>query len=563
MSTQSSDRPATRPLERLGFTALVLLTLAPVALQGLWRPIAHASQVETDSLRLAIAALVVAIAALLACATRSANRRLSIACAALAALLFGPLLGRGLPAIVAISAALLGVAILCGALAPWLVRRLPAQLDGLAARRKGVTALMLVLGVLTVTMTTRLGVYMGDKTRPELSLAPDVPFMVHHSCLSAYVEGTRLAGAGVDNLYADEHWPHLGGSPGAAASGAPYAPFVLDTYAYPPPFMLLPRVVLTPLGEFASQRAVWFTINGLLIAAGLWIVATWIGGRARVRALLLAPLLWISAPLAFTLQIGNVHALVVVAVMLALVAFETRRPALGGALLAFAVVAKISPGLLVLVLLLQRRFREVLWTAAWGLALALAGLAVFGLAPYEAFLTHELPRLSSGEALSFLALPESVPINAAPFGIPFKLATIGVDVGDPWKIGKIINQVFTVALLVVTVLAARRGGGRRAQAEVWAALMTLASLRSPFAPGYVLFSLLWLLSLRAVEVRGAVQTGVAVVVWIAMSNPLPGGGAPTLIASLFQQALMFGVLAHALLRKPPGDDPPCPEGQPA
>ncbi len=563
MNTQASDRPAPRPHERLGFTALVLLTLAPVVLQALWRPLARASHVEADSLWLAIAALVVATVALVCTASRSTNRWLPGACAALAALLSAILLGHGLPAIATMTASLLGVAIFCGALAPWLVRRLPPQLDGLAVRRKGVTALMLVLGVLTVTMTTRLGVYMGDPTRPELSLAPDVPFMVHHSCLSAYVEGTQLAIEGADNLYAAEHWPHLGDSPGAAANGAPYAPFVLDTFAYPPPFLLLPRVLLTPLAEFASQRAVWFAVNGLLIAAGLWLVATWIGGRARLRALLLAPLLWISPPLAFTLQIGNVHALVIVAAMLALVAFETRRPALGGALLAFAVASKISPGLLVLVLLLQRRFREVLWTAGWGLVLALAGLAVFGVAPYEAFLTYELPRLGSGEALSFLAMPESVPINAAPFGVPFKLATIGVDVGDPWKIGKIINQVFTVALLVLTVVAARRGGGRRAQAEVWAALLTLASLRSPFAPGYVLVSLLWLLSLRAVEVRGIVKVGVAAAVWIAMSNAPPGDGAPTLIVSLFQQALMLALLAHALLRRPPLDDPPCPEGQPS
>lgn len=98
---------------------------------------------------------------------------------------------------------------------------------------------------------------------------------------------------------------------------------------------------------------------------------------------------------------------------------------------------------------------------------------------------------------------------------------------------------------------------------MWAALLTLASLRSPFAPGYVLFSLLWLLSLRAVEVRGPVQVGVAAVLWIAMSNAPPGDGAPTLIASLFQQALMLAILVHAPLRRPPVEDLPCPEGQPA
>lgn len=80
--------------------------------------------------------------------------------------------------------------------------------------------------------------------------------------------------------------------------------------------------------------------------------------------------------------------------------------------------------------------------AGWGLGFALVGLAVLGVAPYEAFVFYELPRLGSGEALSILAFwPESVPINLAPFGIPFKLAFLGEDVGDTWAIGRVINQV--------------------------------------------------------------------------------------------------------------------------
>lgn len=543
-----------KPRERLGLAALAVLTLAPVVLQGLWRPLAQALHVEADSVGLVGAALVVATVASLACGAsvgRGANRWLPGVSAGLAALLLGLLLGRGLPAIATVSAALLGVAALCGALLPWLVRRLPTALDGLAARRKVVTTLMILIGVVTVTMTARLSVFMGDASRPDLSLAPDVPFLVKHSCLTAYVQGTQLAIEGVANLYDKELWPHLADSAQARANEAPYAPFALDSFAYPPPFLLLPRVLLTPLADFAAQRALWFAINGLLIAAGLWTVATWIGGRVRLRALLLAPVLWISQPVFATLQVGNVHAMVVVAAMLALVAFETRRPALGGALLAFAVVSKISPGLLVVVLLLQRRFREVLWTAGWGLGFALLGLAVFGAAPYEAFLSYELPRLSSGEALSFLAWPESVAINLAPFGIPFRLAAVGVDTGDTWAIAKILNQVFTVALLVMTVLAARKGGGPRAKAEVWAALLTLSSLRSPLAPGYVLISLLWLLSLQAAEVRGKLHAAVAVAIFIGVSVPLPGG----MIASLCQQGLAIGVVAYFLLRRPPVDEP--------
>ena len=47
-----------RPRERLGFAAVVLLTLAPVVLQGLWRPLAWALHAEADSTGVTGAALV-------------------------------------------------------------------------------------------------------------------------------------------------------------------------------------------------------------------------------------------------------------------------------------------------------------------------------------------------------------------------------------------------------------------------------------------------------------------------------------------------------------------------
>ena len=46
---------------------------------------------------------------------------------------------------------------------------------------------MLVLAVAAVTTTTRLAVFMGDSDRADLSLLPEIPFLVHHACLTAYV----------------------------------------------------------------------------------------------------------------------------------------------------------------------------------------------------------------------------------------------------------------------------------------------------------------------------------------------------------------------------------------
>ncbi len=545
-------------LERFGFAALVLLTLSPVVIQGLWRPLAQAFHGDVDCLRVTCCSLAVATAELLAhaaTAQRRENRWLPGALAGLVALACGGGVGRDSAAIATATAALLGVAAFCAALLPWLLGRLPAGLDGAAAGRRGITAVLIVLGVATVAETTRLGVFMGDASHPEFSTLPDMPFLVHHSCLTAYVEGAGLATEGVDNLYDMARWPDLNGTPRSEAYAGRYAPFGLDAFAYPPPFLLLPRLLISWLGTFASQRAVWFTANGLFVAAGLGIVAAWLGGRAGQRALLLAPLIWISPPTLATLQVGNIHLAVMVAAMLALVAFESRRPALGGALLAFAVVAKISPGLLLLVLLLRGRIREVLWTAGFMLVFVVLALLVFGDGPFIAFVSYELPRLSSGEALTFLAGPESIPINLAPFGIPFKLAFLGVPVGDPWGTARLVSQGYTVIIVVLTAAAARTDNGPRATAQMWAAVLVLASLRSPLAPGYVSFALLWLLSIRAIEIRGVAQILGMAATWALLVVVPPLGPEHLVMYSLLQQCLVLGLAMHFLVRQPSAEAP--------
>lgn len=553
--------PAPYSRERVGFAALVLLVLGPVVLQGLWRPLARAVEVEVDAYRLTCSSLVVVAVVLFAhvgTASPSVQRWLPGASGAVAAALVGVVLGDSPAAMAAVTAALCGVVAGCAALFPWLLSRLPAALDGLAAGRPVAAVGMVLAGLAAVIVTTRIATFMGDASRADLSLIPDVAFFVHHSCLTAYVEGTRLAVAGVDNVYLADRWPDLNGTPREESYNGPYSPFSLDAFAYPPPFLLLPRVLLSWLGDFASQRALWFSFNGLALAAGLWTVATWLGDRVGPRALLLGVFVWITPAILTTLQTGNVHLTVMVAAMLALVAFETRRPALGGALLAFAIVSKLSPGILLIVLLGRRRFREVAWTA--GFALGFLGLSVlaFGTAPLVDFVTYQLPGLSSGEMLSFLAEPETVPLNYSPFGIPFKLAFLGAEVGDPWTLARLINRAYTLALVGLVVVGARTERGPRATAEVWAAVLTLSALQSPLAPAYAAFPLFWLLSLRAIEVRGTARALGFATIWalIAIIPPLSARG---LVAwTLLQQVLVLGLSVYCLLRASSLDTPAAP-----
>lgn len=538
-----------RPTERLGFSALLLLTLAPMVGHGIWSPIARSLHTSANAMTLTFAALGVTVVAWIVyvLTIHRPSTWIVLTSASFAAVFFGTLLGSDVPGKAAASFALLVVASLSGVILPRLMQRLPKELDGLARQRKGATAWMVLLGILTITQTSRISTFIGDPTRTEMSVVPSVPFIVNHSCLTAYVEGARLATEGETNIYDAENWPDLSHSERSEANGKRYAPFALDSFAYPPTFLLLSRLLLV-LPDFFAQRAAWFALNGLILAAGLWIVATWIDDQCRLRVLLLAPLVLICVPSILALQIGNVHAAVMVLGMLSMVAFETKRPALGGAMLAFAIASKISPGLLVIVLLTQRRYREVLWTAGFGAGFVLLGLLQFGFAPFLAFVTYQLPMLSSGKALGFLAEASNQAVNLAPFGVPFKLAFLGASIADPWKAAKHINTVFTIAIVIVTFFAARKKASRQEQAAIWLAILTLGTLRSPFAPPYVTFPVVWLLAVHSAVVRNRRETIGLALVWMMLAIPTPLPLPELTVFTLFQQVVILVLLMYSMFR---------------
>lgn len=542
-------------LERRAFSAAMLGILGPVLVQGVAAVVGTGPQ-AIEPVAMVVATLGTALAAVGGSyigGGAGLSRALPPLLAGGAAAALGLVLAKE-GAIAPVIGCLTAVGALQGLLAPRLLQKLPARLDGIASREPLLTAGAVLLALVALFLHVRLSVYMGDPGQPQLSLMPNDAFITTHSCLSAYVEGARLAEEGAENLYHLQHWPHLTEGVENHPLEAAYQPFPLDTYAYPPPFLLLPQLLLGQITPFYAQRAVWYAFNALAVAGALWTVAWWVGGRGGTRTLLLAPAIWLSAPLLATLQIGNVHAVIVSLTLVALVAFETRRTALGGALLAFAIVSKISPGIVLMVLLVQRQYRALLWTAAWALLYTIASIVLFGTAPLTSFISYELPRLSSGEALSFLALPESVALNLAPFGVPFKLANIGIFSGDSWAAGRMLNQIYTLVLGVVTVLAARKGGGRRAKAELWAALAMAAALRSPYAPGYVVVAMLWLLSLVAQDVRNYKQVFGMALLWLMMTIPMPLEGTAELWGGLVGQAVIMGALGYFLLRKPPIDE---------
>lgn len=190
--------------------------------------------------------------------------------------------------------------------------------------------------------------------------------------------------------------------------------------------------------------------------------------------------------------------------MAAILAFEARRPAAGGAMLAAAISAKLFPGLLLVPLLVQRRWRALAWTAGFAAGFALLGLMVLGPSPYVAFLDYQLPRLADGQAFAFGdAWPEVrellIADNQGAFGLVLKLRAMGAGfLGE--SAPRYAARIFGLAILLLTALFARRQSQapRHLRAAGWLAILGLGAMTSPGAFGdYVPLTATWLLTLVA------------------------------------------------------------------
>lgn len=385
-------------------------------------------------------------------------------------------------------AALVAVAVAAVA-AVWSSRRLPAVLDGAARRAPLLAVALLVLGLASAAATGRLAVFMGDEGRVEKSVYPFDEFFAHHSCLSAYFRAAVFQERGVRNVYLRTLYEGPEGEP------KPIGNLAIDVFLYPPPFLILPRLALLASRSFPAWRAAWFAIEGGMILLALLATARWLGGRQAIAAGLLAPLVWLSIPTQLTLQIGNFHPFAVAISVLAMLAFERERHALGGALLASGIVCKIFPGVLLLFLLFRRRWRSAAWTAGFAFGYVVLAIAVLGLAPFQAFWSYHLPRLSSGAAFETLFVhPDVVACNHAAFAIVQKLGLLGVP-GMSSRVAELGSWVYGAALVGAAALAARVGPERSSNVLVWLALLQLGALRSPFVPDvYAQFTLLWILT---------------------------------------------------------------------
>ncbi len=415
------------------------------------------------------------------------------------------------------------------------------------ARSRALLILSGLLMVLALVQIGRLSMFMGDASRTDCSLFPSSDWETSHSCVSAYYVAGQVAGQG-RSVYDDSNYS-LPSAPDEPRKARMLGSFKVDVYEYPPPFLLLPRVLQLLTPEFLNFRRAWFVLNALIVLVAVVVVARSMGKPAGARALLLAPLVFAALPMLSALQKGNIQLVVVALSMLAMLMLERRHYASGGLVLAFATASKLYPGLLIVYLLVRRDWRALAWTAGWGAVLTVITLADVGWVQFQGFFEH-VPGLLSGEAFPAFRNPGAMAVNFSLPNIGFKLKVLGIgDLG--FGTAKVLGWIYTLVAVWATVAIARRAQGRSVLPLAWLAIIAIATLRSPFLPSaYAAFPFIWLLSLLAANHATRLRVlALTTLGWIAMNIYLPVdwmSPRPLAVICLIPHAVTIAILVWAV-----------------
>lgn len=440
----------------------------------------------------------------------------------------------------------IGASWLLSALCP----RLPGAFDGALARRPVVACAWAVLMVLCIGETAWVSAFMTNHEMPGASDSM-LRRVTDHFCMAGYFHAADLDRQGYTNIYDPIHYPLLTANlpvnpkPGAPASATPVdnlAPHILDNLQYSPPFLLLPHTFLLVSNDFLQIKTLWFAMSWLALGLAAFFLSRWIGGRTEVVILLLIPLFLVSGPTSLGLQRGQFHPVAWALAIGAMLAFEHRRNALGGAMLSFAVLSKIFPGVLGIYLIATRRWRAVGWTLAATAAWVVIALVVIGVPTFEHYIDFQLPRVVRGDMHSFCFERIGCIINnQAPSGLPHKLSALGW-LDEPAPIADLIARLFVLVVVAVAIRAGvRTTAGTRdavttriACALAWTSLTMLASMMPRLAPGgYAPLGTFFTLMLLAGQARSKTTAVVIGLAWIAACQ------LPTTPASDFKIILSF------------------------
>ena len=386
----------------------------------------------------------------------------------------------------------------------------------LVARTPAWPRALFVAGALAVgAQLAWLTPFIIDPSRSSWRPGPLGPMPSTHSCVSSYwIAGTMVIH--VPDIYAETLYSLPQSDPKAMRTARKLGPLNVDNYEYPPPFLLVPRILGLVTPDFWGFRRLWFALNFGLVVAIAVLVARHLDERLGTHAVWLTPYVVAGPAIIATFQAGNAQMLMIAVSALSMYFFDRRRHVLGGALLAFAIAGKLYPGVFVLYLLLQREWRAVGWTAVFGVALVAVSIADVGWEPYRAFL-HEMPGLMSGEAFSAFRSPTAIGNNGSVPGLVFKLGLWGVP-HMGFDAMRIVGWVYTLVVVAGTVWLARRVRPAGREPVIWLVILVLATMRSPFMATYAAFPSLWLATLvTALAWRTSRPAWPVIACWCALA----------------------------------------------
>lgn len=193
------------------------------------------------------------------------------------------------------------------------------------------------------------------------------------------------------------------------AGGSPYAPAINQAgsflaYLYPPPL----AVALAPLaGLGADYRAAewpWLLIRAFVAVATLVVLLRYSGMQRRREVAMVTVVVMALPAVTWDLIMGNVNLLLLALLAgawLSLRSDTARAESVAGALVGVAAVIKVFPGLLIVWLLLTRRFRGALVCVVVIVGIALATLPVVGVAGWVDYLRVATDLTGSGPPTAF------------------------------------------------------------------------------------------------------------------------------------------------------------------
>ncbi len=285
-------------------------------------------------------------------------------------------------------------------------------------------------------------------------------------------------------------------------------------YLYPPLF----AVTMLPLAfvPYATAFAIWLGVNVGFLAASL---ALFLAGRRK--SLMVAAACVVVAgtfhPIWHHLKIGQSSLLVLFLLALTLRLLLRGRDAAAGFALAGAILLKLTPGILLVLLAARRRWNALAAAVAGVLLLSLISSLVAGVGPQMTYFGEMVPLLGAGTAFYPNQSLNGLITRLLGLG-DYRKADLSLDLAAPRILG-IVGGLVVIGLSMAAVIRRRREGSPEAIEDGFAALVIASLMASPISweHHYVLALLpAWIL-IRRWGMQGAAWRGGPLVAGSALA----------------------------------------------